>query len=500
MIIVWILVFFLVLPVHADDEFELLMNHGSIILMIDPETGDILFANNSAAKFYGYSLDELLKMNISHLNTLSTLQIQGEMTLAVLEERNFFEFKHVLHDGTIKDVDVYTNPIEYKGKTVLFSIIIDQSETVKLENNLVADVEINKRLLSISLGVHFIVVTVFIITILLLYRYKKRIVLLKTYDQLTKTYNSKVTQKVYNTLVNEGKLPIALYVVDMNNLKFINDAYGHTSGDTMIVKTAEMLKHIKYRDAIISRVSGGEFTIMLPDCAKVTEDVLESDIRNFFYRFRGIDFNLSTGSYLVETSDIAYDHAFSKAESKMYLYKSENRKQVSKRITRELMNQLYLLDENYKHHSDFSEQVAGYLSRALELSKLEVETIETAAKYQNISISTLEEHVAQNGHPEKSFLILNALGYSINVANAVYYHHESYDGTGYPKGMYGHNIPLSARILSITNGIYEEWQRTKSFKEGIKNILITHSKEYDHDLLRIIKSKYFIDFLTQLEL
>lgn len=97
----------------------------SIMLLIDPESGEILNANNAAAHFYGYALNQLIGMPISALNTLPPEEVQKERQRALLEERNYFNFKHHLANNEIKDVEVYSTPITLGRKRVLFSIIHD---------------------------------------------------------------------------------------------------------------------------------------------------------------------------------------------------------------------------------------------------------------------------------------------------------------------------------------------------------------------------------------
>ncbi|UOD35401.1 PAS domain S-box protein [Deferribacteraceae bacterium V6Fe1] len=106
--------------------------HKAIMLLIDPETGEIIDANESAHQFYGYSLNELRSMKIQDINILSAEQVKFEMQRAKIEARNYFNFKHRLKTGEIRDVEVYSSPITLDGKPLLFSIIHDVSERAKL--------------------------------------------------------------------------------------------------------------------------------------------------------------------------------------------------------------------------------------------------------------------------------------------------------------------------------------------------------------------------------
>jgi PAS domain S-box-containing protein len=94
-------------------------------LIIDPGTGAILEANQSALNYYGYSQEEITSIKISDINTLSAEEVKSEMQRAVKEDRTYFNFQHRKKNGEVRDVAVYSGPIQRFGKDVLYSIILD---------------------------------------------------------------------------------------------------------------------------------------------------------------------------------------------------------------------------------------------------------------------------------------------------------------------------------------------------------------------------------------
>ncbi|MFP4350292.1 MAG: PAS domain S-box protein [Desulfococcaceae bacterium] len=97
----------------------------AVMLMIDPDTGAIVDANRSAEAFYGWSRQILTRMNIADLNTLSSEEIQREMEAARAQKRRHFLFRHRLADGSIRDVEVFSDPIHLGGRRMLHAIIHD---------------------------------------------------------------------------------------------------------------------------------------------------------------------------------------------------------------------------------------------------------------------------------------------------------------------------------------------------------------------------------------
>ena len=115
-------------------------NNHAIMLLIDPDNGAIVDANDAASTYYGWSIEELKMRRIDEINTLKREEVFAEMQLALSEKRNYFLFRHRLADGTIRDVEVYSGPIPLKGKRLLYSIVHDITERKK------ADQQVKERI------------------------------------------------------------------------------------------------------------------------------------------------------------------------------------------------------------------------------------------------------------------------------------------------------------------------------------------------------------------
>ena len=114
----------------------LFKNNYAAMLLINPETGNIIDANPAACSFYGYKKEELLKMKITDLNILTDEEIFKEMQNARAEKKNHFVFQHRLANGEIRDVDTYSGPITVGGKKLLYSIVHDITLQKKAEEAL----------------------------------------------------------------------------------------------------------------------------------------------------------------------------------------------------------------------------------------------------------------------------------------------------------------------------------------------------------------------------
>ncbi len=119
---------------ESERKHKTLFNNRSIImLLIDPENGNIVDANPAAEQFYGWPVKQLKEKNITEINQLSKEEVHKEMELAKAEERNLFKFRHQLANGEIREVEVYSNPIEIGGAPLLYSIIHDVTRRNEME-------------------------------------------------------------------------------------------------------------------------------------------------------------------------------------------------------------------------------------------------------------------------------------------------------------------------------------------------------------------------------
>ena len=104
-------------------------------LLINPHNGLVVQANAAATAYYGYSPEQLCGMSISSLNTLPMEQIRRELGQAV-KGKGLFLFKHRLASGEIRDVEIYTGPVDRQGVTYLLSTVVDITERNRLEAQL----------------------------------------------------------------------------------------------------------------------------------------------------------------------------------------------------------------------------------------------------------------------------------------------------------------------------------------------------------------------------
>lgn len=112
-------------------------NHIAVKLLIDPEDGSIVKANRAAANFYGWSIEALQDMKISDVIINPEKQPRETIEATFNDLYNHTEFTHKLANGEIRDVEIFSNKIDHKGKQIIHSIIHDVTEKKRLMKELV---------------------------------------------------------------------------------------------------------------------------------------------------------------------------------------------------------------------------------------------------------------------------------------------------------------------------------------------------------------------------
>jgi PAS domain S-box-containing protein len=111
-------------------------SHGAAMMLLDPDSGQIVDANEAAARFYGYTSEQLRSMRIDQINQLTPDQVVAERRKAVQGTKNMFIFPHRLASGEVRTVEVYSSPLTIQGKPMLFSIVHDITERKRAEEAL----------------------------------------------------------------------------------------------------------------------------------------------------------------------------------------------------------------------------------------------------------------------------------------------------------------------------------------------------------------------------
>jgi len=123
--------------IKSETQFKTLFEeHPAVMITHDSVTGDIVDANQAAADYYGWSIDELRRMNIKQINTLSPEAIQQEINKWLSLEQRQMSCCHRLANGSIRNVEIFARKVKMKDRDLISAIIHDVTERIQAENEL----------------------------------------------------------------------------------------------------------------------------------------------------------------------------------------------------------------------------------------------------------------------------------------------------------------------------------------------------------------------------
>jgi PAS domain S-box-containing protein len=105
-------------------------------LLIDPETSDIVDANLAASKFYGYAPERLVKMRMTDINVAPPDETRADLRRVRDNDESRFYFRHRLASGELREVEVFSSPIDVGDKVFLHSIVHDVSDQMRIQAEL----------------------------------------------------------------------------------------------------------------------------------------------------------------------------------------------------------------------------------------------------------------------------------------------------------------------------------------------------------------------------
>jgi PAS domain S-box-containing protein len=128
------------MQISEEQLHALIENHHAVMLLVDPDSGKIVDANQAASRFYGYAPRELCRKKVTDISLLPPKQVAVELQRAKAEGLDYFISRHKVAGNELRTVEVHASPITGKGRILLFSIVHDITEHKQCEEELKTNV------------------------------------------------------------------------------------------------------------------------------------------------------------------------------------------------------------------------------------------------------------------------------------------------------------------------------------------------------------------------
>jgi diguanylate cyclase (GGDEF)-like protein len=250
---------------------------------------------------------------------------------------------------------------------------------------------------------------------------------------------------------------------DLDGFKNYNDSFGHPAGDALLHRLAGRLAAAMPAGGTAYRMGGDEFCALVPaDDAQEVEALLAPAGRALKEEGDGFLIGASCGHVLVPTEATTPSHALTIADHRLYEHKNSGRVSARRQTRQVLKRVLDERDRVLSTHMDDVARLAELTAVGLGLDEHEIERVVLAAELHDIGKSAIPDAILFKPGPlsgeELSFMrrhtvigerILASAPALAPVAHVVRSSHERYDGTGYPDGLSGEEIPLGSRIVFV---------------------------------------------------
>jgi diguanylate cyclase (GGDEF)-like protein len=284
----------------------------------------------------------------------------------------------------------------------------------------------------------------------------------------------------------EQARPLTLCFVDVDNFKKVNDRHGHPSGDRVLSQVGSRLR----QGGEAFRLGGDEFALLFVDH---DESMALAAANSIVERIATVDFDhigtvtVSAGlatfpmqgsgrDELIRLADSALYWAKEHGKNRVRLYRPEvvelselkrlaagPDKAARYRAAASLAKAVDARDTYTGRHSDRVSELAAKVAKRLGLDAEQIELTRLAGRLHDLGKLAIPEEILRKPgtlsdserlvlerHPQIGFRMLDSLGVD-PVADLVLHHHERWDGTGYPEGLRGEQIPLGARIIFVSD-------------------------------------------------
>lgn len=334
-----------------------------------------------------------------------------------------------------------------------------------------------------------------------------------THDKLTGLYNRhfmvEILEKEFSRALRHQS-DLSCLLLDLDNFKDVNDTFGHTFGDLVLREFSAGLEQNIRKSDISIRYGGEEFMVLLPNTGIAGAQNIAEKIRATCEKKRYDDGHNSTTvtvsigiasikqHQLIDDKEIVAcaDKALyrSKAEGRnritVYMKKpswisnnneisednnlghlKENIAVVLEKTKKSSIESLELLtrdlssDEHKQHNHDIKRYIT-LIGEKLALPPAIIETFKRAANFHDYFkillrktfktkhiVLNKEERTEIEDHPYMLTELIDSFDFFANEKSILQYHHENFDGTGYPDGLKGNEIPLGARIFAMVDAI-----------------------------------------------
>jgi diguanylate cyclase (GGDEF)-like protein/PAS domain S-box-containing protein len=309
-----------------------------------------------------------------------------------------------------------------------------------------------------------------------------------SHDVLTGLYNRRYFEEQLKNYDKEEFLPLSVITGDINGLKLTNDALGHFEGDKLIKALAEILENSCRENYILTRTSGDEFNILMPNtCGAEADSIIKQIIgkcESYKLNINDTAYNtsISLGCATKTSADESMNDILKVAEENMYRNKMLQSQSLHSAVISSMKMALNAKSNETEAHAQRMVKLAKAAGRALKLTDQQINELILLSTLHDIGKIGVSDNILNKPgklsdherreiekHPEIGYRIAMASAELLPIAKYILCHHERWDGTGYPQGLKGEEIPLLSRVIALVDA-YDAMTQDRAYGKAVSKI------------------------------
>lgn len=308
---------------------------------------------------------------------------------------------------------------------------------------------------------------------------------LSIHDALTSLYNRTYFEEELDRLATGRFNPVGMMIFDLDGLKLVNDTMGHEAGDRLLKNFAQILLKCFRSSDVVSRVGGDEFAVLLPETDSPALDKaavrIDKKINQYNRTNPSLPLSVSMGKAIRKDNRSSLRDIYKEADNRMYRTKLQRSGSAHSAVVNTLLKALQARDNLTEGHGERMRMLVALLGRELKLSEITLTNLQLLARFHDIGkvgipdrilfkkgSLTEEEYREMQRHSEIGQRIALASPELSSLADLILKHHEYWDGSGYPFGLKGEQIPLECRIIALVDA-YDTMTHDRPYSRAISS-------------------------------
>ena len=256
--------------------------------------------------------------------------------------------------------------------------------------------------------------------------------------------------------------PLGVLLCDLDGFKLYNDAFGHPAGDALLARLGRRLQDAIGAAGSVYRLGGDEFCVVALLEREGIDALAARTIEALSERGDGFDVGASYGGVVAAGELKTVEAALRAADQLLYASKSSGRRSAARQAGDALLQALHERQPELDDHLHGVGDLVTAVGERMGLAGDELDVLRQAGELYDLGKVAIPDSILSKPgpldekewrfvrqHPLIGERIISAAPALAQVGKLVRASHERFDGTGYPDGRAGEEIPLGARIIAV---------------------------------------------------